>query len=185
MKIGYARVSTTDQDLTLQRDALKKAGCKKLYEDKETGTKADRAGLADALSHLRKGDTLIVWKLDRLGRSLKNLIDLVEDLGDRGVHFSSITDGIITTTTAGKFFFHVMAALAEMERDLIAERTRAGLEAAKKRGRTGGRPARMTADKKDAAAKLLAAGTPPKDIAASLGISVPTLYRHLPARERG
>jgi DNA invertase Pin-like site-specific DNA recombinase len=125
-----------------------------------------------------------VWKLDRLGRSLKGLIEFVEDLGKRGVQFKSVTDSIDTTTPLGKFFFHVMAALAEMERDLIAERTRAGLDAAKRRGRTGGRPSQMNKSKKEAARKLLADGTPPREVAETLSVSVATLYRHLPASER-
>jgi len=184
MIIGYARVSRDDQDLALQLDAFEKASCEKVFEEKESGTKAKRKALEGALSHLREGDTLVVWKLDRLGRSLKNLVALVEDLEERGIEFKSLTDGIDTTTPAGRFFFHVMAALAQMERDLIAERTRAGLDSARKRGRVGGRPRRMTESKLESAKKLLASGTPPKEIAKDLGISVPTLYRHLPASQR-
>lgn len=183
MLIGYARVSTKDQDLALQLDALKSAGCdpRHIYQDKQSGARADRPGLDNALSHLRTGDTLVVWKLDRLGRSMKHLVDFVGDLDAKGINFRSLTDGIDTTTAAGRFFFHVMAALAQMERELIIERTRAGLAAAKKRGRTGGRKPSMTDSKTEAARKLLADGMPPKDVAASIGVSVATLYRHIPA----
>jgi len=184
MLIGYARVSTADQNLDLQRDALDKAGCEKIYEDRISGTRADRPGLDRALENLREGDSLTVWKLDRLGRSVKNLVDLVGQLHKRGIQFRSLTDSIDTGTPAGRFFFHVMASLAEMERDLIMERTRAGLAIAKQQGRTGGRPRMMTRSKIESARKLLAAATPPKDVAAHLGVSVPTLYRHLPANPK-
>jgi len=184
MLIGYARVSTEDQNLDLQLDALKSAGCGRVFTDKTSGAKVDRKGLNEALSHLREGDTFVVWKLDRLGRSVKGLIDLVSNLQIREVQFRSITDGIDTGTPAGRFFFHVMASLAQMERELIAERTRAGLEAARKRGRTGGRPREMTEGKKQAARSLLADGIPPGEVAAHLGVSVPTLYRWLPASAR-
>ena len=127
MLIGYARVSTTDQNLDLQIDALTKVGCEKIFDDKISGTRADRPGLARAMELLRKDDTLVVWKLDRLGRSVKNLVDLVADLQKQGIHFKSLTDSIDTGTPSGRFFFHVMASLAEMERELTAERTRAGL----------------------------------------------------------
>jgi DNA invertase Pin-like site-specific DNA recombinase len=143
-----------------------------------------RPGLADALSHLRKGDSLVVWKLDRLGRSVKGLVDLVAEIERRQIHFRSLTDGIDTKTPAGRFFFHVMASLAQMERELIVERTRAGLDAARKIGRTGGRPRRMTAGKVESAKQLLAAGMPPRDVARNLGVSVPTLYRWLPSPNR-
>ncbi len=181
MLIGYARVSTQDQNLALQLDALASAGCERVFEDKASGARADRAGLAEALAMLRSGDTLIVWKLDRLGRSVKQLVDLVGVLQSRGAQFRSLTDAIDTGTPAGRFFFHVMASLAEMERELTAERTRAGLEAARKLGRTGGRRPKMTGSKIAAARKLLDSGTPPKDVARNLGVSVATLYRWLPA----
>jgi DNA invertase Pin-like site-specific DNA recombinase len=138
LRIGYARVSSEDQNLTLQLDALKKAGCKRVFTDKRAGVQTDRPGLKEALSYLRESDTLVVWKLDRLGRSVKGLIDLVNEMQSQGVHFRSLTDGIDTKTPAGRFFFHVMASLAQMERELIMERTRAGLEAAKRQGRVGG-----------------------------------------------
>lgn len=182
--IGYARVSTDDQSLSLQRDALTKVGCKRIFTDKASGAPTQRPGLADALSHLRKGDSLVVWKLDRLGRSVKGLVDLVAEFETREVHFRSLTDGIDTKTPAGRFFFHVMASLAQMERELIVERTRAGLDAARKIGRTGGRPRRMTAGKVESAKKLLAAGMPPRDVARNLAVSVPTLYRWLPSSSR-
>lgn len=182
--IGYARVSTEDQNLALQLDALKKIGCERVFTDKVGGTRVVRPGLSDALSHLRAGDTLVVWKLDRLGRSVKGLVDLVNGLEAREVHFRSLTDGIDTKTPAGRFFFHIMASLAQMERELIGERTRAGLAAARKLGRIGGRKRRMTESKIRAARRLLTGGTPPRDVAENLGVSVPTLYRWLPASGR-
>lgn len=181
MLIGYARVSTQDQNLELQREALSKAGCKKVFEDKVSGTRADRPGLAKTLEMLREGDTLVVWKLDRLGRSVKQLVDLVGDLHKHGVQFRSLTDSIDTGTPSGRFFFHVMASLAEMERELTVERTRAGLEVAKQLGRKGGRKPKMTDSKIESAKKLLASGVPPKDVAKNLGVSIPTLYRWVPA----
>lgn len=182
MLIGYARVSRQDQDLALQLDALIAAGCDKkhIYQDKQSGAKAERPGLASALSHLRAGDTLIVWKLDRLGRSVKHLIEFVAELERDGVNLRSLTDGIDTSTPAGRFFFHVMASLAQMERELIIERTRAGLVAAKKRGRTGGRKPLMTTEKIETAKAALATGMPPSDVARSIKVSVSTLYRHIP-----
>ncbi len=184
LPIGYARVSTDDQNLTLQLDALKKDGCTRVFTDKVGGARLDRLGLNEALSHLRAGDTLVVWKLDRLGRSVKGLVDLVNTLEAREVHFRSLTDGIDTKTPAGRFFFHIMASLAQMERELIVERTRAGLAAARKLGRIGGRKRRMTDNKIKAARRLLTGGTPPRDVAENLGVSVPTLYRWLPASAR-
>jgi DNA invertase Pin-like site-specific DNA recombinase len=183
MLIGYARVSTNDQNLSLQKEALEKCGCEKIYEDKVSGTRANRPGLDKALEMLREGDTLVVWKLDRLGRSVKNLITLVSELNEKGIHFKSLTDSIDTTTPSGRFFFHVMASLAEMERDLIVERTKAGLEAAKKLGRKGGRKRKMTDSKIKSAKKLLENGIPPKDVANNLGISIATLYRWVPASD--
>lgn len=181
MLIGYARVSTQDQNLDLQLQALKKAGCKRTYDDQISGTRAERPGLAKALEHLREGDTLVVWKLDRLGRSVKQLVDLVNQLHQQGVQFKSLTDSIDTSTPSGRFFFHVMASLAEMERELIIERTQAGLATARQLGRTGGRKRRMTDSKLKSAKKLLANGIPPKEVAKNLGVSVPTLYRWIPA----
>jgi DNA invertase Pin-like site-specific DNA recombinase len=181
MLVGYARVSTQEQNLDLQKSALKKAGCKKIYEDTISGHRDDRPGLNMVMEVLRKDDTLIVWKLDRLGRGLKRLITLIEDLERREVHFQSLTDCIDTRTTAGRFFFHIMASLAEMERELIVERTRAGLMAARERGRVGGRKRLMTDSKINSAKKLLAEGTPPREVAENLGVSIPTLYRWIPA----
>lgn len=143
--IGYARVSTQDQNLKLQTSALKEAGCERLFEDKVSGTRRDRPGLECALDLLRKGNTLVLWKLDRLGRSVKDLVELVGELEKRGMHFRSLTDAIDTSTLAGRFFFHVMASLAQMERELLAERTRAGLDAAKAAGRVSERKPKMTA----------------------------------------
>ena len=181
MLIGYARVSTQDQNLSLQLEALKKAGCEKIFKDKTSGSRADRPGLNKALELLRKDDTLIVWKLDRLGRSVKHLVNLVGELRQEGVQSKSITDSIDTGTPSGRFFFHVMASLAEMERELTIERTRAGLETARKLGRKGGRRRKMTESKVESAKKLLLNGVPPKDVAKNLGVSVPTLYRWIPA----
>ncbi|EDV9208556.1 recombinase family protein [Salmonella enterica subsp. enterica] len=181
MIIGYARVSTQDQNLDLQTEALTRAGCEKIYEDKISGVRAERPGLSRALEILREGDTLVVWKLDRLGRSVKQLVDMVGDLHKQGIQFKSLTDAIDTGTPAGRFFFHVMASLAEMERELIIERTRAGLDAAKQLGRKGGRKPKMTSSKIESAKKLLSSGIPPRDVAKDLGVSVPTLYRWLPA----
>ena len=181
MLIGYARVSTQDQNLELQREALRQAGCQKVFEDQVSGTLAERPGLTKAREMLREGDTLVVWKLDRLGRRVKQLVDLVGELQQQGVQFKSLTDAIDTGTPSGRFFFHVMASLAEMERDLIVERTRAGLEVARQLGRKGGRKPKMTASKIESARKLLASGMPPREVAQNLGVSVPTLYRWLPA----
>ena len=184
MHIGYARVSTTDQRLDLQLDALQRAGCERIFTDQLNGAKADRPGLQSAASHLRAGDTLVVWKLDRLGRTVRQLVEFVSNLEGRGVHFASLTDGIDTGTPSGRFFFHVMAALAVMERELILERTRAGLEAARRSGKVGGRRPVMTPAKTEAAQTLLSNGMDAKEVAMSIGVSLPTLYRHLPARDR-
>ena len=181
MQIGYARVSTQDQDLRLQLEALRQVPCDKIFDDKASGAKASQGGLKLALDVLRENDTLVVWKLDRLGRSVKDLVNIVSDLEQRGGHFMSITDQIDTSTTAGRFFFHVMASLAQMERDLTIERTRAGLEAARRQGRTGGRKRKMNESKMEVAKKLLQDGETPQEVAKNLGVSIPTLYRWLPA----
>lgn len=144
MLIGYVRVSTNDQNTALQRNALEGAGCEQIFEDKISGTKAERPGLKRLLRTLSKGDTLVVWKLDRLGRSMRHLVIMIEELRNRGVNFRSLTDSIDTSTPMGRFFFHVMGALAEMERELIVERTRAGLVAARAEGRIGGRRPKLT-----------------------------------------
>lgn len=181
MLIGYARVSTKDQNLDLQIQALQQAGCEKIYDDKISGSRIERVGLSQALEQLRAGDTFVVWKLDRLGRTTKGLIDFVNELEKIGVNFRSLTDNIDTSSAQGRFFFHVMSALAEMEKALIVERTQAGLAVAKAQGRTGGRKRLFTEDKIKMAKKLLEAGTAPKEVAETLGVSIPTLYRHLPA----
>ncbi|MDA0558326.1 recombinase family protein [Burkholderia pseudomallei] len=179
MLIGYARVSTDDQNLDLQVDALKAAGCKRIHTDQMSGAAKSRPGLEEALKYLRTGDTLVVWKLDRLGRTVKGLVELVEALHGNGVQFRSLTDSIDTSTTAGRFFFHVMAALAQMERELIRERTNAGLKAARARGRLGGRKPKMDASKVDVARRLLDSGVPATEVAKNLGIGRATLYRSL------
>jgi DNA invertase Pin-like site-specific DNA recombinase len=181
MLIGYARVSTQDQNLELQREALRNANCAQFFEDTISGSRMVRPGLNQALERLREGDTLVVWKLDRLGRSVKQLVDLVTQLSSQGVHFKSLTDAIDTSTPSGRFFFHVMASLAQMERELNIERTRAGLAVARQLGRTGGRTRKMTESKIASAKKLLTDGVPPRDVAKNLGVSIPTLYRWLPA----
>ena len=179
--IGYARVSTADQKLSLQLDALNTAGCDRIFDDHASGAKADRPGLTEALAYLRPGDTLVVWKLDRLGRSVKHLVDLVAQLQEQDIQFKSVTDSIDTSTTSGRFFFHVMASLAQMERELTLERTNAGLAAAKQRGKVGGRKRQMTDSKVHSARRLLADGLAPREVAKNLGVSVPTLYRWVPA----
>jgi len=184
MLIGYARVSTPEQDLTPQLEALREAGCEKVFSDKASGAKANRSGLADALSHARSGDILVVWKLDRLGRTMKGLVDLAAELAERKLGLRSVTDGIDTAGTAGKLVFHIMAAMAEMERDLIRERTTAALLIAKRDGRVGGRKTVMTPKRLQAARKLLASGMTAREIAPTIGVSVATLYRHLPAPEQ-
>ena len=177
MLIGYARVSTDDQNLDLQLDALKAAGCTQVCTDKVTGAAKSKDGLDEALKYARDGDTLVVWKLDRLGRTVKGLVELVEGIQARGVQFKSITDSIDTSTPAGRFFFHVMAALAQMERELIKERTKAGLNAARARGRLGGRKPKMDASRVQSAKHLLNSGMPGIDVATNLGVSRATLYR--------
>jgi len=179
-QIGYARVSTDDQNAELQIDALKDAGCMKVFTDKASGSLANRPELDRMIDQLRPDDVVVVWRLDRLGRSLKNLIALVEDLADLGVGFRSLSESIDTTTANGKLFFSLMGALAEFERDLIRERTMAGLTAARARGRVGGRPPKMTADKVKVAQDMYASREYTVDaIAKTLGVSRKTIYRHL------
>lgn len=182
MLIGYARVSTVDQNLSLQRDALTETGCEHIYTEQLSGAVVDRPALKAALQFARKGDTLVVWKLDRLARSVKQLIETVEDLRMRGIGFRSLTESIDTTTAQGLLIFHMFSALAEFERSLIRERTQAGLAAARRSGRTGGRRRKLSADDIEAAKSLLAnPDIGVTQIARRLGVSPATLYRHIPA----
>lgn len=190
MLIGYARVSTEDQVLDLQTDALHAAGCERVYDDVVSGSTTSRPGLDQALDMLRGGDVLVVWKLDRVGRSLKHLVELVTDLEERGVGFRVLTGDIDTTTPAGRLVFHLFAALAEFERDLIRERTMAGLKAARTRGRVGGRRPKMTPKKVRLAMTLLADRTLTLlEICETLEVSKWTLYNYVSPqgelRERG
>lgn len=180
MNIGYARVSTDDQDLALQQDALQAEGCKRIFEDRISGIKAERQGLSDALGFLREGDTLVVWRLDRLGRSLKDLIDMVGQLESKGIGLKSIHESIDTSSSTGRLVFHIFGALAEFERNLIRERTRAGLQAARARGRKGGRPKALSSDKQTLVVKLYneKQHTVPQ-ICEMMGISKPTLYKYV------
>ncbi|OIS90841.1 recombinase family protein [Brucella cytisi] len=183
--IGYARVSTGNQDTALQLDALRKAGCEKLFEDKASGVKTDRPGLAEAVRYARDGDTLTVWKLDRLGRSMKHLIEIITELEGKGVGFRSITENIDTTTSGGRLVFHLFGALAQFERDLIRERTRAGLQAAEEHGRRGGRQAVVTPDKLAKARQHLAAGLNVREAAARVKVSKTALYEALKLEKTG
>ena len=182
MLIGYVRCSTQDQNPALQRDSLAQVGCERVYEDLASGAKADRPGLKQALDQCRSGDTLVVWKLDRLGRPLRHIIETIDDLGKQEISFRSLTEGFDTTSHTGRAVMFIVGALAEMERELIRERTRAGLRAATARGRVGGRRTVMTPAKIDAAKKLLAGDAPSKDIARAIGVSPATLYRWLPVK---
>jgi DNA invertase Pin-like site-specific DNA recombinase len=182
MLIGYARISTDDQNLDLQRDALTKAGCEQIYTDRVSGTKASRPGLTEALSHLRSGDTLVVWRLDRLGRSLRHLIDTITDLQERGVGFKSLTESIDTTTSGGRLVFNIFGSLAEFEREIIKERTNAGLQAARSRGRNGGRPKKLTAKQVQMLQHLAADKKHSvSEICQTLGIGRTAFYRYLEA----
>jgi DNA invertase Pin-like site-specific DNA recombinase len=180
MLIGYARVSTQDQTLNLQKDALEKLGCNKIFTDTASGAKAERTGLNEALEYVREGDTLVVWRLDRLGRSLKHLIETISQLDTRKIGFKSLTENIDTTTSGGKLIFHIFGALAEFERNLIRERTNAGLQAARARGRKGGRPKSLTG-KKTAMAQALYndKNNTVDEICKTLNISRATLYRYI------
>jgi DNA invertase Pin-like site-specific DNA recombinase len=179
MLVGYARVSTSDQNLDLQNDALQAAGCERLFTDTVSGARGERPGLTAALKECRSGDTLVVWKLDRLGRSLPHLVETVRDLSVRGVGFKSLQEQIDTTTSSGKLIFHIFASLAEFERDLIRERTNAGLIAARARGRNGGRP-RGVDQKKQQAALALKQDTQRsvREICEIVGISRNTYYKY-------
>lgn len=181
MLVGYARVSTQDQNLDLQIDALKAAGCEKIFIEKASGAQRDRPELQAAIEYARSGDTLVVWKLDRLARSIKQLIETIEGLGRRSIGFRSLTEAIDTTTAGGRLIFHIFGALAEFERAIIKERTRAGLDAAKARGRVGGRPPKLSEEDIKVAKALLAdEGITSSEVAKRLKISVATLYRYLP-----
>ena len=168
MNIGYARVSTSDQNLDLQTDALTKAGCERIFSDVASGAKSDRVGLGEAVAFARAGDTLVVWKLDRLGRSLPHLIATVKDLEAKGIGFRSIQEAIDTTTPTGKLFFHMIGALAEFERDIIRERTNAGLASARARGKLGGRPKALNDKKRKMALSLYESKTAVAEICATL-----------------
>jgi DNA invertase Pin-like site-specific DNA recombinase len=186
MLIGYARISTHDQTLDLQMDALKNAGCEKIFTDKVSGTKEERKGLTEALSHLRKGDTLVVWRLDRLGRSLRHLIDTVTELQAQGVGFKSLQENIDTTTSGGKLVFHIFGALAEFEREIIKERTQAGLASARSRGKVGGRPKVLTAKEVQMLRNMASdKSLTVSDICKTLGIGRTTFYRYVKLREKG
>src|SRR2546426_990759 len=183
MNVGYARVSTQEQTLNLQKDALEKIGCSKIFTDTASGATTQRLGLDEALAYVREGDTLVVWRLDRLGRSLKHLIETITHLNNRKVGFKSITENIDTTTSGGKLIFHIFGALAEFERDIIRERTNAGLQAARARGRLGGRPKAKTLNtpKKVAMAQSLYEdkNNTIDEICKTLNISRSTLYRYI------
>ena len=182
MQVGYARVSTQDQKPELQLDALQAAGCEKIFEEKASGAQRERPQLQAALDYVRKGDVVVVWKLDRLARSLKQLIETVEMLEGRGVGFKSLTENIDTTTSGGRLIFHIFGALAEFERSIIRERTNAGLKSARERGRIGGRPKSLSEQDLSVAKALLADGNiTVKEVAKRLNISVATLYKYLPA----
>ena len=179
MLIGYARVSTQDQKLELQRDALKEAKCEHIFEDKASGAKAARPGLTEALAFMRPGDTLVIWKLSRLGRSLKQLIETVQAMQDKGIELKSLNESIDTRTPTGKLLFHIVAAFAQFERDNMIENTKAGLEAARARGKKGGRKPAMDAKKLALARTLRADPTLPiSDICKTLGVSKATFYRY-------
>ncbi|KJZ30345.1 invertase [Paracoccus sp. S4493] len=178
--IGYARVSTSDQDLALQIDALKAAGVTRIFEDRGvSGANTDRPGLGAALSFLREGDTLVVWKLDRLGRSMTHLLQTVTELESRGVNFRSLTETVDTTTPTGRLVFHLFGALGQFERDLIRERTGAGLKAAAARGRKGGRPIALSPEKIARARQLIASGLNVREAAARVKVSKSALYMAL------
>jgi DNA invertase Pin-like site-specific DNA recombinase len=183
--VGYMRVSTNEQNLALQRDALKAVGCERLYDDTCSGSVAERPGLTKALDHMRAGDTLVVWKLDRIGRSLSHVVELVDGLQAKGIGLKVLTGGIDTTTSTGRLVFGIFATLAEFERDLIRERTMAGLAAARARGRNGGRPRLTTRAKlRTAMAMMGDRGNVASDVAEQLGISISTLYAYVDGEGR-
>ena len=184
MLIGYARISTLSQNLDLQKDALEKAGCKKIYVEQMSGSSRIRPELEKTLEMLRNGDTLVVWRLDRLGRSLKHLIELISKLEQREIGFKSLMESMDTTTSGGKLIFHIFGALAEFEHNLIKERTSAGLAAARARGRNGGRPLKLDEKKRELAIKLYNERERSiKEICQIMGISRPTLYSYIHKHE--
>jgi DNA invertase Pin-like site-specific DNA recombinase len=185
MNIGYARVSTEEQNLDLQRQAHEAAGCERIFEDHGvSGAATERAGLAGALSGAQNGDVLVVWKLDRLGRSLPHLINVITGLRDAGIGFRSLQENIDTTSAGGRFYLHILAALAEFERELIGERTKAGMASARKRGQHIGRPRKLTAQQIARARELIASGEETRAGAAALfGVNVATLRRALDRTE--
>ena len=185
MKVGYARVSTHDQHLVMQQDALKSVGCEDIYSDIASGAKTDRPGLEQAISFLREGDVLVVWKLDRLGRSLQHLIQTIQSLNNRGIGFKSLQENIDTTTSGGKLVFHFFSALAEFERDLIRDRTNAGLKAARARGRLGGRPPLLDDKQIDRLVRLYdERRTSVNELCKMFGISKPSLYNYINNRKK-
>ena len=185
MLVGYARISTADQSLNLQEDALKRAGCERVYTDTASGATSERTGLKEALDFTREGDVLVVWRLDRLGRSLRDLLETVAALESRKIGFKSLSESLDTTTSGGKFFFQVFGALAEFERNLIRERTQAGLKSARARGRVGGRPKTLDPQKAALARKLYDERVHTvKEIARMVGISKPGLYHYLKDRHK-
>ena len=177
MTFGYARVSTAGQDEALQLDALEQAGCDRIFTDHASGATSSRPALDELLGMLRRGDTLVIWRLDRLGRSLRHLLEMVGDLEQRGVALRSVTESIDTSSPAGRLIFHTFGALAEFERDLIRERTKAGLAAARARGRVGGRPTVWTAEKREQARRMLREGKSVTVVAEILGVSRASVYR--------
>ncbi|CAM4411151.1 MAG: DNA-invertase hin [Legionella sp.] len=180
MLIGYARVSTDDQNLNLQHDALKNSGCERIFDDQITGSKIQRPGLEAALEFAREGDVFVVWRLDRLSRSLKDLIEMVALLDSKKIGLRSLHESIDTSSSSGKLIFHIFGALAEFERNLIRERTHAGLQAARARGRNGGRPKKLSADKAKLATQLYEGKQHSiQKICELLSISKPTLYKYL------
>ena len=180
MRIGYARVSSDDQNLSLQIDALKKAKCKRIYEDRVSGANANRKGLSDLLNALREGDVVIVWRLDRLGRSLKDLLQIVDEIKSQGAEFTSLEEKIDTTSSGGKLIFHIFGAFAEFERNLIRERTFAGLEAARKRGQRGGRPKALNSKQQRQLVTLYKSKKHSlAEMCDMFSISKPTLYKYL------
>lgn len=185
-KLGYARVSTRDQDAALQHDALTAAGCERIFTEQASGSTVMRPELERLLDYARRGDVIVVWRLDRFGRSIRHLIEQMDDLESRGIHFVSLQESIDTTTPTGKLTFHIFSALAEFERSLIVERTRAGLEAARARGRLGGRPRKITPMQRTAIYQMYATGDHTgQQIADIFGIARSSVYRVIAEKSAG